>query len=165
MTAEGKLTTLYTFCAQLTNCADGASPNAGLIQGTDGNFYGTTQGGGTYGTDGYGTVFELSRETGGGCPTGSNTGTGWCETVVCSFCAQADCTDGAYPTAGLLQATNGTFYGTTAYGGANCQSSLGCGTVFSLGVGFGPFVETNPTSGAVGTKVTARSPRLSSRWS
>jgi uncharacterized repeat protein (TIGR03803 family) len=52
------------------------------------------------------------------------------------------------PTAALVQATNGTFYGTTSTGGTN-----GDGTVFSISVGLGPFVETLPTSGKVGTRV------------
>jgi uncharacterized repeat protein (TIGR03803 family) len=47
-----------------------------------------------------------------------------------------------------VQATNGNFYGTTSAGGANND-----GTVFSLSVGLGPFVETLPTSGMVGTAV------------
>jgi uncharacterized repeat protein (TIGR03803 family) len=50
--------------------------------------------------------------------------------------------------AGLLQATNGTFYGTTI-GATN-----DFGTVFSLSTGIGPFVETLPAAGSVGTGVT-----------
>jgi uncharacterized repeat protein (TIGR03803 family) len=56
--------------------------------------------------------------------------------------------DGFDPMAGLMQATNGEFYGTTADGGAN-----GFGTVFSLSVGLGPFVETQTTVGKVGAAV------------
>jgi uncharacterized repeat protein (TIGR03803 family) len=59
-----------------------------------------------------------------------------------------DGTDGQYPEAALMQATNGTFYGTTFYGGANAL-----GTVFSLSVGLRPFVETQPTFGKTGTAV------------
>ena len=49
---------------------------------------------------------------------------------------------------GLAQATNGAFYGTTSGGGTHND-----GTVFSLSVGLGAFVETVPTSGKVGAKV------------
>jgi len=56
LTLDGKLTTLYTFCAQ-TNCDDGEWPFGGLAQATNGSFYGTTWGAGTYN---YGTVFRLS---------------------------------------------------------------------------------------------------------
>jgi uncharacterized repeat protein (TIGR03803 family) len=50
-----------------------------------------------------------------------------------------------WATGWLVQATNGNFYGTTEGWEAN-----GDGTVFSLAVGLGPFVETVPTSGKVG---------------
>ena len=42
--AAGTLTMLYSFCSQ-SGCADGASPNGGLVQGADGNFYGMTSSG------------------------------------------------------------------------------------------------------------------------
>jgi uncharacterized repeat protein (TIGR03803 family) len=105
ITPGGTLTTLYNFCV-LANCFDGTTPYAGLIQGSDGNFYGTTYGGGTnyY----YGTVFQLTPS--GGINT------------LHSF----DFTDGENPYVGLIQASNGTFYGTTASGGK------GSGTVFSI---------------------------------
>jgi uncharacterized repeat protein (TIGR03803 family) len=124
VTPEGKLTTLYSFCPQV-NCVDGRAPDGGLVQATDGNFYGTTV---TGGANDYGTIFEIT-------PEGALT-------TLHSF----DSTDGLYPY-GLLQGTNGKLYGTTAGGGVN-----GYGTVFSLSVGLGPFVETRPTSGAVGTR-------------
>jgi len=46
MTPSGTLTTLYSFCAQ-SGCADGETPQTGLVLGTDGNFYGTTYAGGS----------------------------------------------------------------------------------------------------------------------
>jgi len=52
------------------------------------------------------------------------------------------------PYGGLVQATNGSFYGTTFEGGTSND-----GTIFSLAVGLGPFVETVPTSGKVGAAV------------
>ena len=92
-------TTLVSF-----DGADGANPYGGLVQATDGNFYGTTQGGGVSGN---GTVFKLT-------PGGTLT-------TLYSFGG----TDGSAPRAGLIQATDGTFYGTTAQGGPG-----GFGTVF-----------------------------------
>jgi uncharacterized repeat protein (TIGR03803 family) len=231
ITTEGALTTLYNFCSQ-PNCADGGNPLTPLIQATDGSFYGTTQGvyhGGTifkitpkgefttlynfpdglwpvsplvqaangnfYGLGGYGAynegqIFELT-------PAGALT-------TFYSFCAQTSCPDGAGPTS-VVQATDRNFYGITALGGTNCVSEGGCGTVFKItpggtlttlhsfdgtdgnpsvydylvqatngaiygltyqggasnagtvfrvSVGLAPFVETVPTSGEVGAKVT-----------
>lgn len=110
ITPDGTLTTLYRFCLQ-TGCTDGGAPLAGLVQGSDGNFYGTTSYGGGPNLDG--TVFKIT-------PTGSLT-------TLYSFCSQANCTDGNQPHAGLVQATNGDFYGTALGGGAN-----NCGTVFKI---------------------------------
>ena len=136
ITPGGEMTTLYSFCAR-NACADGASPNSGLVQGSDGNFYGTTDGGGTYG---HGASFEIT-------PTGELT-------PLYSFCRQSECTDGAYPFAGLMQASNGEFYGTT-YGGGTDSSDCtsGCGAIFSLSTGLSSFVSTLPTSGRVGQSV------------
>jgi len=128
ITLGGALATLHNFAF-----TDGESPRATLVAGSDGNFYGTTPGGGA---GGYGTAFNIT-------PSGSLT-------TLYSFCVQNDggCADGNDPTGGLVQATNGTFYGTTSEGGV-----LYAGTLFSLSVGLGPFVETHPTAGKVGTAV------------
>jgi uncharacterized repeat protein (TIGR03803 family) len=107
ITPEGKLTTIYNFCSQ-QNCADGANPMAGLVEGKDGNLYGTTAYGGVGG--GAGTVFRVT-------PKGVLT-------VLSGF---GDSGDGYYPQAGLLLARNGNFYGTTVYGGP-----YGGGTVFKI---------------------------------
>jgi uncharacterized repeat protein (TIGR03803 family) len=111
ITPSGTLTTLYSFCS-LSNCADGGEPEAGLIQATNGNFYGTTAVGGANGGDGenYGTVFEIT-------PKGKLT-------TLYSFCSLSDCADGFFPIAGLVQATDGNFYGTTGAGGANQGGSV-----------------------------------------
>jgi uncharacterized repeat protein (TIGR03803 family) len=90
---------------------DGYRPNAGLIQGTDGNLYGTTTSGGT---NNYGTVFKI--RTGGAALT-----------TLHNFCSLSGCTDGYYPYAALVQATNGNLYGTTNSGGTN-----GGGTIFMI---------------------------------
>ena len=81
------------------------------MQGGDGNFYGTTQGGGANDS---GTVFKITS-------TGALT-------TLYSFCAQALCSDGSSPLAGLAQGANGDFYGTTQGGGANGSY----GTVFQI---------------------------------
>jgi uncharacterized repeat protein (TIGR03803 family) len=136
ITASGTLTMLYSFCPQ-SGCTDGWHP-AGLVQATDGNFYGMTGSGGANCEVGCGTVFRIT-------PSGTLT-------TSYSFCSQSGCTDGANPT-GLVQDTNGKFYGTTFDGGASSACSGGCGTIFSLSVGLGPFVETQPTSGKVDAAV------------
>jgi len=132
ITSGGALTTLYSFCAQ-TNCADGASPSrwAGLFQATDGNFYGTTLSGGA---NQGGTIFNIT-------PGGTLT-------TLYSFCSESDCADGKLPYAGLVQDTNGKFYGSTDTDGAN-----EVGTIYKLAVGLGPFVETQTSSGNVGAAV------------
>jgi uncharacterized repeat protein (TIGR03803 family) len=116
---------------------DGANPYAGLVQATNGNLYGTTYAGG----NGYGTVFEIT-------PSGKLT-------TLYSFCPQTGCPDGGLPYAALVQDTNGSFYGTTGFGGdLSCETHPpGCGTLFRLSVGLGPFVETQTTSGKVGSAV------------
>jgi uncharacterized repeat protein (TIGR03803 family) len=138
--AGGTLTTLYSFCS-VSGCPDGSSPS-GLMQGSDGNFYGTTNGNGA---NGKGTIFEIT-------PGGTLT-------TLYSFCAQSGCPDGESANA-LMQDTNGIFYGTTYTGGANKK-----GTVFSLSVGLGPFVETQTSSGAVGAAVVILGTDLTSATS
>jgi uncharacterized repeat protein (TIGR03803 family) len=137
ITPAGKLATGYRFCLQ-TGCPDGFHPN-GMVQATNGNFFGTTNGGGTNCIS-CGTACQIT-------PTGALT-------TLYSFCSQPGCTDGNTPTAGMVQSTNGNFYGATALGGSSsCNSPEGCGTVFSLSVGLGPFVETLPGAGKVGAEV------------
>ena len=110
ITPAGMLTTVYNFCAQPA-CADGGYPHAALIEGTDGNLYGTTDRGGA---SGYGTIFKLS---------GSSLIT------LGSFQGA----NGTEPD-GLVQAVNGLLYGTTLEGGINslCPYNNGCGIIFSL---------------------------------
>lgn len=150
ITPAGQFTTLYSFCSQPA-CADGSNPIGWLIQGTDGNLYGTTSAGGNYyyGPSGFcyasygcGTVFQIT-------PSGTLT-------TLYSFCLQSGCADGTNPQAALVQGTNGAFYGTTQWGGVNYCSQDGgsCGTVFSLSTGLGPFVKTVPASGKLGGTIT-----------
>lgn len=105
MTSDGTVTTLYSFCAQ-ASCDDGLFPMAGLIQASNGNFYGTTSGGGV-GSIYLGTVFEI-------------TSTGVLSTLV-AF----DIEDGAYPYAALVQGTDGNLYGATVGGGPYTDPELG----------------------------------------
>jgi uncharacterized repeat protein (TIGR03803 family) len=112
ITTAGKLTSLYSFCAK-TYCIDGSTPWGTLIQGSNGNLYGTTLSGGTaY----LGTVYEITI-------AGKLT-------TLYSFSG----TNGASPDAGVVQASNGDLYGTTNRGGdLTCtEPPGGCGTVFSL---------------------------------
>jgi uncharacterized repeat protein (TIGR03803 family) len=102
ITPSGKLTTLFSFDGK-----DGASPYGALVLATNGNFYGTTTGGGAKDD---GTVFEIT-------PSGTLT-------TLYSFCAETKCTDGKTPYGGLIQGTNGNFYGTTQAGGANNYGSI-----------------------------------------
>src|ERR1035441_3242657 len=129
ITTSGTLTTLHNFCS-LSGCTDGASPYAGLVQATDGNLYGTTYLGGA---NGYGTLFKIT--------------TSGTLTTLHSFCPLYGCPDGASLYAGLVQATNGDFYGTTTNGGSDF------GTVFSLSMGLKAFLEIQSTSGKEGAKV------------
>lgn len=108
----GKEEVLHAF----GGAGDGSTPYGGLIE-VKGMLYGMTYAGGT--TD-FGSVFSLDRSTGA-------------ETLLYSFCAQQDCTDGANPEARLID-VGGILYGTTAGGGG----SDFFGTVFSL----------NPKTGA-----------------
>jgi uncharacterized repeat protein (TIGR03803 family) len=110
MTVAGAVTVLHDFTS---GTSDGSYPNASLIQGTDGNFYGTTYyGGGVSTCPNCGTVFKMT-------PTGV-------VTILYAF-GTGGTTDGANPDASLIQAADGNFYGTTAYGGA-----LSDGTVFRM---------------------------------
>lgn len=132
ITSSGVMTTIYNFCAQ-RGCPDGYLPLAGLTLGSDGNFYGTTHLGG-----------NLSCDSGNGCGTIFRITDAGTLTMLHQF----DFADGEGPGV-LMQATNGAFFGTTTFGGTGRYY----GTVFSLDVGLGPFVETNPTMGKAGAKV------------
>jgi uncharacterized repeat protein (TIGR03803 family) len=101
VTTNGTLTTLVAF-----DDTNGYYPQSALVQGSDGNFYGTTYSGGAYD---YGTVFTMT-------PSGT-----------LSRLASFDLTNGANPFAGLVQGSDGNLYGTTESGGAN-----DAGTIFRI---------------------------------
>jgi uncharacterized repeat protein (TIGR03803 family) len=108
ISTNGALTGLYSF----TGGNDGANPQGGLVQGSDAYFYGTTYGGGTYGN---GTVFQISTNG-----------------VLTSLYSFTGTNDGAYPTAGLVQGSDGDFYGTTSGFDISTGSGYGNGTVFKI---------------------------------
>ncbi len=116
MAADGELMTLYYF-GTLTNAfgnpLDGMYPQAGLVPGADGNLYGTTPG---YWIYNYGTVFKIT--------------TNGALSVLYSFTGG---NDGAGPSAGLAQGSDGYFYGATSSGGkTNLNGGSGYGTVFKI---------------------------------
>jgi uncharacterized repeat protein (TIGR03803 family) len=105
----GTLTNIYSFCLN-GDCGSGSNPMAGLVEGADGNLYGTTPG---FLTTNPGTVFTIT-------PNGVLR-------TLHTFCSRSNCADGMNPSASLIQGTDGAFYGTTLQGGAN-----GGGTVFKI---------------------------------
>jgi uncharacterized repeat protein (TIGR03803 family) len=109
ITPDGTLTTLWQF-GSLSNSADGTSLMSGLVQGRDGDFYGTTASGGT--NHYAGTAYKIT-----------SAGT---LTPLWQFGSLSNNTDGHGPN-GLIQGSDGNFYGTTAGGGA-----FGHGTVFRI---------------------------------
>lgn len=110
ITPSGTLTVLYSFCSK-SSCADGTFPYGGLTLGTDGNFYGTTSGGGnTDNAYGDGVVFKMTS-------AGSLT-------VLHVFTAA---TDGNFPYASPVEGPDGNFYGTTSAGGSGS-----CGTIYKV---------------------------------
>ena len=157
LTLSGQYSTVYSFCSQ-TACTDGQLPVGGVIEGSDGNLYGTTTAGGSqypncpgtgFGTN-CGTVFQFTRQ-----------GT---LNVLHDFCNQSTghCPDGAVPEASLLQATNGTFYGSTFIGGGNnCNGQGTCGTLFTVSTGAGPFVQAPINFGKPGQVVNILGNNLS----
>jgi uncharacterized repeat protein (TIGR03803 family) len=180
MSLSGAVTVVYQF---LGCGAQGCYPAAGLVQGNDGNYYGTTQEGGT---SNEGVVFKLT-------PAGAIT-------ILHSFNRTVDI--GAYPQLPLTLGTDGNFYGVasdcisggcspanifritpagvftdvynfTNYGGNNNslpfsplllgtngtlystteEDGKGAGTFFSLVDGQNPFIQLQQASGNVGSQV------------
>lgn len=117
LTLGGVETLLHSFAGG----SDGENPSMPLVEGTDGNFYGTTPLGGASANaasqceQGCGTVFQIT-------PAGV-------ETVLHAFAGGSS--DGANPYMGLIEASDGNFYGTTSSGG-NPDCKAGCGTAFSI---------------------------------
>jgi uncharacterized repeat protein (TIGR03803 family) len=139
ITTNGVFTSLFSFSG-----TNGARPYSGLVQASDGNFYGTTKVGGA----GFGTLFKL---TPGGVFTSLFSFTG---------------TNGAWPMARLTQGSDGYLYGTTCTGGRDFVASrtnapmYGNGTIFRISTNgnlttlldFEPSQGVNPSGALVQTK-------------
>ena len=111
ITPGGELTSIYNFCVRL-NCSDGETPESAPVLGSDGNLYGTTTGIGSSTEYGYGTVYKLTLD-------------GEIK-LLYTFCSLPECVDGAVPN-GIMLASDGNFYGTTAWGGNSNH-----GTIFKI---------------------------------
>jgi uncharacterized repeat protein (TIGR03803 family) len=123
MDQNGVVSVLYNFPGN----TGGANPSGGVVEATDGNLYGTTSAGGTFG---FGTIFRIST-------------TGKFKTLY-SFSAAV----GENPSSAPIQRTSGLFYGSLPFG-----SKYGYGAIYSLDMGFGPFVAFVLPSGKVGQTV------------
>ncbi|PYV14648.1 MAG: hypothetical protein DMG21_17465, partial [Acidobacteria bacterium] len=119
ITSTGLLTKLYSF----TGGDDGGNPRSALLQAADGNFYGTTANGGTYGQ---GTVFAMAPD-------------GTLLTLVQFYGYK-----GANPQAALVEDANGNLYGTTQNGGTR-----GRGVIFRFNIGSAPRITSQPANQAV----------------
>jgi uncharacterized repeat protein (TIGR03803 family) len=160
MTPGGTLSTLYNFCTANAECTDGMFSYTRLVQAADGNFYGTTDSGGT---DLGGTAFKMtpggtlatlhSFDMSEGADPGSlvqflgsfygvtkfganGYGTAFKMTRAGAVTTlhNFDNTDGSHPIA-LVQGTDGNLYGLTSQGGNLACTYLelpGCGTVFKM---------------------------------
>jgi uncharacterized repeat protein (TIGR03803 family) len=142
LTPGGTLTTLYRFSLFGVT---GGQPMARLIQGSDGNFYGTTLYGGTtdIGTAASGTVFKIT-------PTGERT-------TLHSF--QSNSNDGAAPMAPLLQAKDGNFYGTASAAGVFDNENSGNGIVFKITLGGAYTILHTFRGGFVGQNMDGAEPK------
>ncbi len=123
ITTNGDFSLIYSFGNNLvydTNAdvnswttSDGGNPTAGLVQGGDGNFYGTTS---SDGPGGGGTVFQFIPGS------GLNTLYSFPDVHADSWLV-----DGGSPESELTEGPDGNFYGTTYWGGTNRD-----GTIFKI---------------------------------
>ena len=120
-----RTTRRYSLLYSFTGGADGSSPESGLVQDASGNFYGTTNAGGSAG--GFGTIFQLD-------PTGTT------KTVIYNFTGPPD---GAAPIGSLAIDSSGNLYGATENGG---DPTCDCGIVFLLSP---PVVQGGPWNESV----------------
>ncbi len=113
MSPSGMLETLVMFSGSEPNFR-GADPRSGLIQGSDGNLYGTTRTGGNFNQ---GTVFRMSL-------LGEFT-------TLAEFGSGSPGLDGNHPQGALVQGIDGNLYGTTREGGPG-NVGFGFGTIFRV---------------------------------
>lgn len=126
ITSSGELTALHRFCTDPGGdgaCPDGAYPYAAPALGSDGYYFGMTEG-----WNGPSSIYAVTPSR--------------------QFKVLYAWRSGGGGSAGMVQGTDGLFYGTTLDDGAN---SLG--TVFSFDVRLGSFVKAEPSGGHVGTGV------------
>jgi len=128
ITPGGTFKTIHNFRFGINASNKGFNPDAALVEGSDGNLYGVAAGGGLYG---YGVIFRIT-------PARQYT-------VLHSFNFEEAEYAGS---GGLVQATDGNFYGTLSGGGANQL-----GLLYRLSVGLAPFVKLLPGLGKVGSTV------------
>jgi uncharacterized repeat protein (TIGR03803 family) len=117
ITPAGTYTLLHSF--HDVAGSDGINPWTGVVVGTDGDLYGTAQGG----KHSSGVLFKIT-------PTGT-------ETVLYNFCSLSGCADGFFPQTPIMQHTDGKFYGSVESGGKN---GLNGGVFYSLDMSLQPFV-------------------------
>jgi len=127
LTPQGVLTVLHNF-PDTNYPGDGATPTAGLIQGSDGNFYGVAALSSTGSS--CGVIFEITAVGG--------------YSILYNF----DCADGGNPLSTPMQHTNGTIYGLTDSGGPD-----GDGVLYSFDLGLPPFAKLLPLSGESGNVI------------
>ena len=130
ITSNGAYKLLHTF----TPGTDGNFPSSSLMQATDGKFYGATE---TAGPSGGGTIYSVT--------------TGGHFAVEHSF-DSSSIGGGFNPQSPLTQNTSGLIFGTTFQGGV-CANSNGCGVVYSLDVGQGPFIAPVTIAAVEGSKI------------
>ena len=107
LTPSGLLTVLHSFQG-----SDGAMPFAGLVEGNDGFFYGTTERGAP--NSQFGSVYQITTNG---------------EVTILHYFSGMD---GSFPRAALVQGTDGSFYGTTVSGGTDKGTNSENGTVFKI---------------------------------
>jgi uncharacterized repeat protein (TIGR03803 family) len=139
----GNFSVLHTF-GSLPNNADGAYPLYALLRDAAGSLYGTAGGGGA---NGAGTVFKID-------PAGNFS-------VLYNFCSLANCADGTYPDAALIQDAVGNLFGTAGGGGTHNGGTVfkiaGAAAAIPEGGGTTPVVINWPSPAAItyGTPLSA----------